>query len=155
MFFVFKGTALLKTMGGKEWWEPLAVLLDSNENFAERLKAVSNNLDQIKAIAFNEGFIIICGAGIRGQNLARILKREETYGRKTDILYADNDSRIWDSYIDGIRVLSVDQCAKEYPDAVFVIANKAHYMQIRDQLAAKGISKEKIFEYKPTAEWSL
>lgn len=150
-----KDGQLVESMGGKEWWDPLIVLLASNKDFAARLKAVSDNLSEIKKIALNEGFIIICGAGIRGQNLAGILKREETYGRKIDILYADNDSRIWDNYIDGIKVLSVDQCAKQYPDAVFMIANKKCYMQVRNQLTAKGISRQRIFEYKPTAEWEL
>lgn len=150
-----KDGQLVESMGGKNWWEPLVVLLASNEDFARRLKTVSDNLNEIKKLASNEGFIIICGAGIRGQNLAGILKREGTYSGKIDILYADNDSRIWDSYIDEIKVLSVDQCAKQYPDAAYVIANKTYHMQVREQLAAHGISKQRIFEYKPTAEWDL
>ena len=148
-----KDGQLTESMGGKDWWKPLVVLVASYEDFAGRLKTVSDNLDVIKKTASDTGFIIVCGAGIRGQNLVGILKREETCGRKTEILYADNDSKIWDSYIGGIKVLAVEQCAKQYPDAAFVVANKMHYMQVRDQLLAKGIPEENIFEYRPTADW--
>lgn len=148
-----KDGQLTESMGGKDWWKPLVVLVASYEDFAGRLKTVSDNLDVIKKTASDTGFIIVCGAGTRGQNLVGILKREETCGRKTEILYADNDSKIWDSYIGGIKVLAVEQCAKQYPDAAFVVANKMHYMQVRDQLLAKGIPEENIFEYRPTADW--
>ena len=148
-----KDGQLAESMGGKDWWKPLLALLDSNGDFADRLKSVSDNLEEIKKIASDTGFIIICGAGIRGQGLARILKKEETYGKKPDILFADNDNRIWDSCISGIKVLSVELCAEQHPDAFFVIANKMHHAQIRNQLLSKGISEEKIYEYRPTVEW--
>lgn len=144
---------LVESMGGKDWWKPLSALIASKEDFAGRLKSVSDNLEKIKKIASDTGFIIICGAGIRGQGLARILKKEEAIVKKTDILYADNDSRIWDSYISGIKVLPVELCAEQYRDAVFVIANKMHSTQIRNQLLSKGISEERIYEYRPTVEW--
>lgn len=150
-----KDGKLAESMGGREWWEALVVLITSSRDFADKLKSVSDNLNAIKKAASDQGFIIICGAGIRGQNLAGILKKDETCGRKTDILYADNDSRIWNSCIGGIKVLAVEQCIEQYPNAAFVIANKNHHTQIRDQLAGNGISKERIIEYRPTVEWSL
>lgn len=148
-----KDGQLVESMGGESWWKPLLVLLASSEDFADRLKAVSDNLERIKRIASDAGFIIICGAGIRGQGLARILKKEIIYGSKIDILYADNDSKIWNSCISGIKVLPIELCVEQHPDAFFVIANKMHHMQIRNQLLSKGISEERIYEYRPTAKW--
>lgn len=145
---------LAEAMGGKEWWEPLLVLLASSRDFADRLKSVADHIDGIKKIASDRGFVIICGAGIRGQNLAGMLKKEEADGRKLKILFADNDSKIWNSCIGEIKVLAVEQCVEQYPDAVFVIANKKHHTQIGEQLESKGIARENILEYRPTVDWS-
>lgn len=140
---------LTESMGGREWWRSLEILLASKEEFIRRVKAVSDNLEQMKQIFLGTPVMIICGAGLRGRGLIRHLKKEEAFRGKTTVLYADNNQEIWDRYIDGIKVLPVHSCAEKYPKAAYVIANKAHGTQLREQLLSEGIPGENIYEYKP------
>lgn len=144
-----KEGTLTESMGEQEWWKSLGILLASKDDFVRRVRAVSENFEQIKMVLLSVPMMIICGAGMRGRGLVRRLKKEVIYGGGTTVFYADNDQRIWNSCVDGVKVFSVQSCTEKYPEAAYVIANKAHGAQIREQLISAGIPEENIYEYKP------
>ncbi len=144
-----KAGRLTESMGDQIWWKSLGILLGSKEDLVEILRSVSKNFEQIRQILLNAPIMIICGAGIRGQGLVRRLKKEEIYRGGDIIVYADNDRRLWNSCIGGIKALSIQSCVEKYPEAAYVIANKIHGMQLREQLISEGIPEENIYEYKP------
>lgn len=129
------------------------ILLRSKDEFAARLRAPQDNLKGLKDIVQKAPIIIICGAGKRGMALLRLLKDLEFRKDDTEILYADNNSSIWNTYLNGIKINSMDICAKIYPKAYFVIANKQHGMEIKTQLLADGVADEHIYGYEPGISW--
>lgn len=87
--------------------------------------------------------LIIFGCGVWGKGLLKLL-----YHREEKILcYTDNDRSLWETEIEGIRVVSPDIAVEMYPDVLFVIANKLHADEIAVQLMKMGIQKEKIYKY--------
>lgn len=129
------------------------ILLRSKEEFAARLRAPQDNLEGLKNIVHKASTIVVCGAGKRGMALIRLLK-DLIFGKDdTKILCADNNSSIWNTYLDDIKINSMDMCAKTYPAAYFVIANKLHGMEIKEQLLSDGVADEYIYEYTPGVSW--
>lgn len=129
------------------------ILLRSKDEFTARLRGPQDNLEGLKDIVCKASTIVICGAGKRGMALLKLLKDLEFGNDDTKILCADNNRSIWNTYLDGITINSMDMCAKIHPEAYFVIANKLHGMEIKAQLLANGVKDEHIYEYKPGISW--
>lgn len=131
-------------------WRRLRVLLRSKEEYAKRLKLIYENHKQIEDIARTASVIVICGAGKRGEVLMEHIKKVEYCMNSRRLLYVDNDSRLWDTWLNGTKILSVDDCAEGYREAVYIISSKFYQLQIREQLLSKGIHSRQIYEYVPT-----
>ena len=90
--------------------------------------------------AIDNSQVVIFGAGIRGK---RLLKQIGKY----DIIvnaFCDNNSSIWGDDIAGIKIYGLDTIISKYPNVIFLIANKYHYIEIRQQLLDKGITEDGI-----------
>lgn len=129
------------------------ILLRSRDEFAARLLAPQDNLEGLKDIVQKAPMIVVCGAGKRGRALIKLLKAPEFVKENQEILCADNNSGIWNTYLDGIKINSMDICAQAYPEAYFVIATKLHGMEIKEQLLSDGVAGEYIYEYNPGTSW--
>ncbi len=129
------------------------ILLRSKDEFAARLRAPQDNLEGLRDIGQKASMIVVCGAGKRGRALLKLLKDSEFGKDDTEILCADNNSSIWNTYLDGIKINSMDMYANAYPEAYFVIANKLYGMEIKVQLLADGVADEHIYRYDPGISW--
>ena len=86
---------------------------------------------------------VIFGCGVWGKSLLKLL-----FQREDKVLcYTDNDMSLWETEIEGIRVLSPDIAAAKYPEALFVIANKSHADEMAGQLMGMGVQEERIYKY--------
>lgn len=148
-----KEKRLKESMDSKEWWKQLNILLDSKEAYTARLKTVSDRLEELKKIIRKASIIIVCGAGTRGRALIKLLKNAEFTKKSGQILCADNDSRLWDTDLNGIKIYSIDTCAERYPEACFVIASKFFCTEIKAQLLLDGVAIGHIYEYNPSVNW--
>ena len=90
--------------------------------------------------AIDNSQVVIFGAGIRGKRLLQQIG-------KYDIIvnaFCDNNSSIWGDDIAGIKIYGLDTIISKYPNVIFLIANKYHYIEIRQQLLDKGITEDGI-----------
>lgn len=90
--------------------------------------------------AIDNSQVVIFGAGIRGKRLLQQIG-------KYDIIvnaFCDNNSSIWGDNIAGIKIYGLDTIILKYPNVKFLIANKYHYIEIRQQLLDKGITEDGI-----------
>jgi len=82
--------------------------------------------------------IVVFGAGNLGKKFVRVLREHGT----EPIAFADNNRDLWGASIDGVPVLSPDDCAARYGDrAAFVVALWNYlvtFRQIREQLQRLG-----------------
>lgn len=86
--------------------------------------------------------IIIFGAGRWGGFYHSMLQK---YGFQKIIAFCDN--RKAGSVYRQLRVLTVEEACKEYPDALFVISGAASRMEMHRQLCSLEIPRENIFLY--------
>ncbi len=64
---------------------------------------------------------------------------------KEIVVFIDNDSAKWNTYLDGVKIVSPkDVCGLEY-DYIILMSMYAHEMKL--QLYALGIPQEKIIHY--------
>lgn len=129
------------------------ILLRSKDEYAARIRAPHENMEGLKKFIHEDSMVVVCGAGKRGRALLKLLKDSEFGKDDKEILFADNNSNIWNTHLDGIMVNSIDMCAKLYPEASFLIANKHHGADIRQQLLADGVADKHIYEYNPGISW--
>ncbi len=85
----------------------------SKENYAAIMECVKEH-DEL----FSQKTIIIFGAGIRGAEIAVILKCEGY----SNLLFTDNNFDKWDGVIDGIPIISVDEALSKREEAVYLIS---------------------------------
>lgn len=81
--------------------------------------------------------IVIFGAGRRGMWIYNILKDNV-------LCICDNDSAIHGLRIEDTCVLSVQEAAESYPDAVYVVASENCRQEMAEQLQREGIPKTSI-----------
>ena len=79
--------------------------------------------------------IVIFGCGALGKLVYRYL----TFTDRKAAAYADNDSRLWGTYIGSVPVLRPEETVRLFPDGVYIIANVEHFKEIQDQLEQYGI----------------
>jgi FkbM family methyltransferase len=85
-----------------------------------------------KKLNENKG-IVIFGAGILGNKIATFLSNKN----HNIICFADNNSNLWGSYINGIPVLSLVESGEKYSNSICIICiwnPRFHYEIIKKQL---------------------
>ena len=87
--------------------------------------------------------MVIFGCGARGKSILKLL-----FYREDKILCCtDNNESLWETDLEGVRVVSPDFAVDKYSEALFVIANKMHSSDIAQQLNNMGIPEEQIWIY--------
>lgn len=72
------------------------------------------------------------------------------------IAYCDNNDELWNTKVQGMRVLSPEMAVKKYPEAVYVVANLGSAQAIKSQLLELGIIDKQIcFYHEPEDIWSF
>lgn len=118
-------------------------------NFKEFSKYIKRTFLRDKEIlreiinTVNDKDCIIFGCGQWGRD---VIKKLDYYNRKI-VAITDNNKKMWHSKIDGVEVLPPNEVIKKWPNGVFVIANKKHTREMKNQLLIMGIAKENILEY--------
>lgn len=87
------------------------------------------------------GTIVIFGAGNFGTYAGQYCKK---IFPKAEIVFCDNDKNRQSQTLDGCKILSPEEAAKKYPDAMYLIANDFHAQEMEKQLSLNGIGKHQI-----------
>lgn len=88
--------------------------------------------------------IIVFGCGHLGKFVPILL---ESHGINKMEAYCDNNSELGGTYLYGKPVISPKEAVQEYPQAVFIVAIKAHLQAIQKQLVSMGIAEDQIYAY--------
>lgn len=132
---------LLSVDVGQEKWKLLNLLLDDAKSvFDYYLEKYQTKIKTIQEIWQTiEGHkVIVFGAGEYGRFFHMLL---ESRLPETVVAYCDNNMGLWNVEIQGIRVLSPEDAVREYPDEIYVIANKKYANEIREQLQDLNVPK--------------
>lgn len=86
---------------------------------------------------------VIFGCGENGSASYSFLRRNHVNNL---ICFCDNDKSLWGKTHMGIRVLSPEAAAQKYPDALFIVANDAHFHSMKSQLMEYGVKIGKIYK---------
>lgn len=84
--------------------------------------------------------IIIFGSGVLGKLTYSYLLQ---MGRDV-IAYTDNNKDLWGKQIDTVSVVEPEYIVKNYPDALYIVANERHSNIICEQLRSWGIKESCI-----------
>lgn len=115
----------------------------SRDVFIDKVKGICTRIDvakeSISQLDSSKWFVIF-GAGNIGRLVLYALKK---HGIKPYCMM-DNNSSLWDTDFEGIRVYSPNK-VKEFPDnTTFIIANVDHNTEIREQLSDYGVDKSRM-----------
>lgn len=113
------------------------------QNVQERMVYQKNIAKKLR----NEKQIVIVGAGDYGKKLFVMLNK---YRSSIICAFADNDPEKHGTFLFKKEILSVENAARRYTDANFVIANEIYYMDIMRQLVKIGVAPDQISYYKIT-----
>lgn len=124
------------------------LLLDDLEKFKKfvdeesqrgSFKTISEILDRLESRD-----IVVFGAGILGKQVINILQQNEN--RIMGI--CDNDEKLHGTTLAGLEIRSVAETIKLFPNACYLVVNRKHSEEMKEQLLAEGISEENIEIFK-------
>lgn len=107
------------------------------------LKKMKEEREEFKKYISKYNQMIIVGAGEGGQSFYAFLR---TNGYKGVVCFCDNNEILHNTNLMGLRIISVLNAVKTYPDGLFVISVKRLFGELSDQLQRNGISTENIIE---------
>lgn len=87
--------------------------------------------------------LIIFGCGAWGKSLLKLLFHKEDM----ILCYTDNNESLWETKLEGCKVVSPAIAVDKYPEALFVIANKLHGDEIALQMKGMGVQEARIYTY--------
>lgn len=131
-------------------------LLSDASRYAERLReenqiSARNRQALADGIHRKNGRIVIFGCGIRGERLLESLILVEHSSSIQIIIDAatDNNTKLWGGSFCEIDVISPEMAVQKYSNDIFIVANKYHYDDIRQQLQNLGVRKNDIIVFEP------
>lgn len=142
-----EGNILMPTYIEKHRWALLEIFLKEAKDvysycLGELQKKAAPTFEMMNAINHHQVIIFCCGR--YGKFLHAIL---ESKCPGLAAAYCDNNGELWDTKVQGMRVLSPEMAVKQYPEAVYVIANLGSAQVIRCQLQGMGIMDQHIYFY--------
>lgn len=120
---------------------PYAVLKEEKER--EECVRRDTTKKESYAVFAQRGNVIIFGCGNYGRQVLDILTNE----RDNILCWCDNDCQKWGQYIDGMEVVSPANLKNLSVELNFIIANKYHAEEIKEQLNLIGINDQSISIY--------
>lgn len=88
--------------------------------------------------------VIVFGAGVLGTKVIDLLRQNEN--RIMGI--CDNDEKLHGTTLAGLEISPVAETVKLFPNACYLVVNRKHSEEMKEQLLAEGISEEKIEVFK-------
>lgn len=124
-------------------YEKLELLLSSPSIFADEIKNEQKNKENFfERLRLNETTkVVIFGAGYWGKE---ILKYLDAFQSVHVVAFADNDKNKIGSKIAGIQVDRLDECIRQFPEAIFIITNESHYIEMKKQFVQEGGDSDKV-----------
>ena len=127
-------------------WEKLNSLLENPRNIFEnsyrQYKIQREKFETLLRKVENKE-VIIFGAGRNGIFLERLLKSKKNHV----ICFCDNSEPLWNTTIDNVPIMSVENSASKYKDAIYVITSVKYKEEMQKQLQNEGICIENIEYY--------
>ena len=121
-------------------WGRLMALLDSEETYFSEF---SLN-EQTKDFIGSHEKIAIFGCGDYGYKAYK----EVVSGGRTVVAFLDNNKSLWGKTLNGIKIYSPEMVKNTDIVVGILIANEAHYDDIRQQLIEYGIHSDRIGQYR-------
>lgn len=147
-FFINDGVCSYETMGAYNW-KIIHLVRKDPELFLRCARTMLETEADIALQFINkcsqEETIIIFGSGAYGKVAHAFL----CACQKGDdvIAFADNNPDKKGKYIDGVKILSLQECISMNNDALYVIASPANSIEMKKQLLDLGVEEDKIVEY--------
>lgn len=95
---------------------------------------------EVQRMAEGYSSIVIFGYGDIGNHIYRVLKKGI---KQTVLVYCDNTGAKQGQY-EGYEVLSVEDAAARFPDALFLLTSKAHKENMKEQLSGLKVPEAHI-----------
>ena len=127
-------------------WEKLNSLLENPRNIFEnsyRQYKIQREKFETLLRKVETKEVIIFGAGRNGIFLERLLKSKKNHV----ICFCDNSEPLWNTTIDNVPIMSVENSASKYKDAIYVITSVKYKEEMQKQLQNEGICIENIEYY--------
>lgn len=122
-------------------WNKMNLLLNSIETFSDYLKELANQVANWKNNPYTN--YIIFGAGQRGISLLGQLD-----GKANIVALCDNNKGKYKEKIGDYPILPLEECMRQWDDAVYIITVRKCVEEIKQQLFKSGVLLEKIEVYK-------
>lgn len=113
------------------------VALKEHDKELERVVAYWNHMIQI----IKEKSCVLIGAGIIGK---KILQLQEWLDIHSIQAIGDNNFAQIKDDLKGYGIQSIEDVVSRCPEEYYLIANKKNYLEIMDQLASLGVSREQM-----------
>ena len=127
------------------YWTNLKAIMEDPSQFAERLKLEDakrkENIEFVLKVT-KDREVVVFGTGIRGQRAVAFLIEHK---RKL-VALCDNNRTLWGKKKYDTVILSPEDCAKKCPESVYLIANKEHAAEMKQQMMNLKIPEENIAE---------
>lgn len=136
-----------KTYLSDREWSELTDLLESPHKLYEYYsKMLQDKFDFVQQMTewIGSRKAIIFGSGRNGKFLHALM---ETRLQDSVQAFCDNQQNLWGSEVQSIPVMSPQQAAGAYPDAVYLITGRLYEKEMRKQLMQLHVSEEKILTY--------
>lgn len=118
------------------------------KRYDDRLASFRNLL---KVCSGAQGVVIVC-CGRYGNELHEKIIFHDLL---SVVALADNSEKKIGSVQHGMKIMSVTEAAKTFPDALFVVANKKDSAELIDQLRRNGIPEQQVKIYIPEDDFEL
>lgn len=127
------------------YWTNLKAIMEDSSQFAERLKLEDikrkENIEFVLKLT-KDREVVVFGTGIRGQRAVAFLIEHK---RKL-VALCDNNRTLWGKKKYDTVILSPEDCAKKCLESVYLIANKEHAAEMKQQMMNLKIPEENIAE---------
>ncbi|MBQ9610040.1 MAG: glycosyltransferase [Lachnospiraceae bacterium] len=121
---------------GREFWENINLLRGPYEEF---VNAVVDRNKALSEFVENHKNIFIFGCGHYGYRAYKWIMANDC----SLMAFSDNNEKLWNTYIDGIKVVKPNELPQN-DEAGVIIANASAFVQIKNQLIELGISRDNI-----------
>lgn len=117
-------------------------LNNPKEIFEDECAALSNKKRKLNDLLRDVGGreVVVFGCGSYGKYVHALLK---AYNKGKICAFCDNNRSLWNTTVQGVRVVDPERTVREYPDAQYVIASK-RTQEIGEQLLGLGIAANRI-----------
>lgn len=135
--------------------EMLKVFLESAQAiYGYCVNAFQNKVQSIAMIFDKIGSqqVVIFGVGKMGRFFQALLENKRS---GLTVAFCDNDTTLWNTEVQGVKVLAPDEAYQQYLQAVYVIASLRNAEEINMQLRKMGVSNEQIVFYQGPADMQL